>query len=223
MVRFFVTFIRSTNKMGFTGVYLLKAPGRRHAAGGGAGRRLRGACSRIWWGWIMAQRNAQAARARFRPLYDRYYKAVYHTALGILHDAAEAEDCGQETFAALWNALLSGGDLRNPGGWLLRVCRNVSLNALRRTRRLSPLDEAAAFEAAGHQAENRLEEDIYIAQILACLPALEREIFTLHVTAGLRHAEIARMLGIPAATVRWRYANARKLLQARLQEEGDIA
>lgn len=171
----------------------------------------------------MAQQTAKGALATFRQLYDRYYRAVYHTALGILHDAAEAEDCEQETFAALWNALQSGEDLHNPGGWLMRVCRNASLNALRRTRRLSPLDEAVERTPADWHAADMPEDAIYIAQILACLPALEREIFTLHVTAGLRHLEIARMLGIPAATVRWRYANARKLLQAQLQKEGDIA
>ena len=49
--------------------------------------------------------NRTAQQNQFAMLYDKYYKAVYHTALGILHDAAEAEDCMQEAFAALWKGL----------------------------------------------------------------------------------------------------------------------
>ena len=159
-------------------------------------------------------------QAVFRQWYDRYYKAVYHTSLGILHDAAEAEDCMQETFAALWNVLQSDEDIRNPGGWLLRVCRNISLSILRRTRRVTSLDDSSE-PLPDPDAAAMPEEAVYIAQVLACLPAQEREVFTLHVMAGLRLTEIARMTESPAATVRWRYATARKLLQAQLQNESE--
>lgn len=171
----------------------------------------------------MSKETNQARQAVFRQWYDRYYQAVYHTALGILHNAAEAEDCEQETFVALWNALQTGADIHNPGGWLLRVCRNASLNALRRDRRVVAIEEMEERPLPDPSAGVMPEEAVYIAQILACLPALERDIFTLHVTAGLRLTEIAHMLEMPAATVRWRYATARKLLQQQLKKEGDIA
>ena len=160
-------------------------------------------------------------QAVFRQWYDRYYKAVYHTSLGILHDASEAEDCMQETFTALWNALQSGEDIRNPGGGLLRVCRNVSLSVLRRSRRVTVLEDPSE-PLPDIDTAAMPEEAVYIAQILACLPAQEREVFTLHVMAGLRLTEIARMMEAPAATVRWRYATARRLLQAQLQKESEI-
>jgi DNA-directed RNA polymerase specialized sigma24 family protein len=40
---------------------------------------------------------------------------------------------------------------------------------------------------------------------LLALPATERQIVALHAVVGLTHAEIARALGLPAGTVRWRY------------------
>lgn len=169
----------------------------------------------------MSRNSLTTRQAVFRQWYDRYYKAVYHTSLGILHDAAEAEDCMQETFAALWNALQSDEDIRNPGGWLLRVCRNSSLSVLRRARRVTSLDDSSE-PLSDPDAAAMPEEAVYIAQVLSCLPASEREVFTLHVMAGLRLTEIARITEAPAATIRWRYATARKLLQAQLQKESEI-
>ena len=40
--------------------------------------------------------------AEFLRLYNAYYKAVYYTSLGLLHQPDAAADCMQDTFAALW-------------------------------------------------------------------------------------------------------------------------
>ena len=154
-------------------------------------------------------------------LYRMYGKTIRAIAYQYLKDEDLAEDCLQETFTALWNALQSGEDIRNPGGWLLRVCRNVSLSVLRRSRRVTVLEDPSE-PLPDIDTAAMPEEAVYIAQILACLPAQEREVFTLHVMAGLRLTEIARMMEALAATVRWRYATARRLLQAQLQKESEI-
>ena len=62
------------------------------------------------------------------------------------------------------------------------------------------------------------EEELFVARLLAPLPEPEREIVVLHVLGGLRLTEIARTMGIPSSTARWRYANARKRLKKELDD-----
>ena len=156
------------------------------------------------------------AEESFAALYDRYYKAVYHTAVGILHSQAEAEDVSQETFTALWDTLRRGEEIHNPGGWLLQVCRNRSCNVIRSCRFLADAEALETLSSAdcAKQAEGLL----FVHQMLATLREDEREIVTLHVIAGLRLSEIARLLELPSSTVRWRYAAAKKQLRCVLRE-----
>lgn len=154
--------------------------------------------------------------AEFLRLYNAYYKAVYYTSLGLLHQADEAADCMQDTFAALWESLQKGEKIANPGGWLMTVARHTSLGVIRRRGRLSPLEEAGELPTPGDETSRLPEESLFIARLLTSLPEPEREVFTLHVLGGLWLAEIARATDTPSATVRWRFASARKLLKKAL-------
>lgn len=76
--------------------------------------------------------------AEFLRLYNAYYKAVYYTSLGLLHQPDAAADCMQDTFAALWESLRKGETITNPGAWLMTVARHTSLGLLRLQRRPLP-------------------------------------------------------------------------------------
>ena len=52
-------------------------------------------------------------QAEFLRLYNTYYKAVYYTSLGILHQPDAAADCMRDTFAALWDTLRKEECIRN--------------------------------------------------------------------------------------------------------------
>ena len=43
-------------------------------------------------------------QAEFLRLYNAYYKAVYYTSLGILHQPAAAAACMHDTYAPRWAA-----------------------------------------------------------------------------------------------------------------------
>lgn len=156
-------------------------------------------------------------QAEFLRLYNAYYKAVYYTSLGILHQPDAAADCMQDTFAALWDALRKEERIRNPGAWLMTVARHSSMGVLRRQRNLSPLDEVGELPSPDDDTSRLPEEDLFIAHLLKNLPPAEREIFVLHVLGGLRLSAIAAAMDLPPATVRWRFATARKLLKQELE------
>lgn len=163
--------------------------------------------------------NRTAQQNQFAMLYDKYYKAVYHTSLGILHDAAEAEDCMQEAFAALWKGLDQDAVFTNPGAWLMQVVRNISLNSLRKYGRMVEWENMEDIPTTDDETSRLPEDEMFITQVLACLPETERTVFTLHVLGGLRLSEIAKILGVPASTARWRYSAARKLLKVELRRQ----
>lgn len=156
--------------------------------------------------------------AEFLRLYNAYYKAVYYTSLGLLHQPDAAADCMQDTFAALWESLRKGETITNPGAWLMTVARHTSLGLLRLQRRLSPLEDLGELPSPEDETSRLPEEELFVARLPAPLPEPEREIVVLHVLGGLRLTEIARTMGIPSSTARWRYANARKRLKKELDD-----
>lgn len=59
---------------------------------------------------------------------------------------------------------------------------------------------------------------MFYNEVLTKLEIDEREIFTLHVAAELKHREIANILSLPQSTVRWKYSNAVKKLKTVLKD-----
>ena len=64
------------------------------------------------------------------------------------------------------------------------------------------------------------ENQEFLKQIMSILDASEQEIITLHIVSGLKHAEIAKLLGKPLSTVLSKYHRAIKKLQSNLKEAG---
>ena len=72
-------------------------------------------------------------RTTFELLLQEHRDAVYRTARYLVRNVEDAEDVVQETFVRLWK---TREDIRieNVRSWLLRVCRNLCLDALRRRK-----------------------------------------------------------------------------------------
>ena len=108
--------------------------------------------------------------AEFLRLYNAYYKAVYYTSLGLLHQPDAAADCMQDTFAALWESLRKGETITNPGAWLMTVARHTSLGLLRLQRRLSPLEDLGELPSPEDETSRLPEEELFVARLRAPLP-----------------------------------------------------
>ena len=163
----------------------------------------------------LLDRLAQGDEAALEALYTRYSQAIYALALRIVRQPALAEDVVQETFIRAWRAAGSQTEaVRDPGAWLLRIARNLALDALRRQAvRPQPVaseeavtlfetapDPAPDPEAALGQATRRQA----VRRALASLPAEQREAVCLAFFEGLTHQAIAQQQGLPLGTVKTR-------------------
>jgi RNA polymerase sigma-70 factor (ECF subfamily) len=146
--------------------------------------------------------RAQDSHAAFAPLYDRYFDDIFRFCYYRLGDWQEAEDATGDIFA---NALAGlkhyrAGDL--PGSfrsWLFAIARNAIADRYRNnSRRHSDsldladgiLDDAPTPEEAAMEADNHQR----VLRLLARLKPAQRDLLQLRL-AGLRNAEIARILG----------------------------
>ena len=141
-------------------------------------------------------------------------------------DRTRVQDVLQETFLRVWRNLETI-DVRtgNPRAYLLTVARNVLTDRWRASERRPRLvrdDEALASAPSGDDTEAALEGWL-VAEALSRLRPEHREVLQALHYEGRTVAEAARVLGIPAGTVKSRSHYALRALRAVLEEMGVIA
>jgi RNA polymerase sigma-70 factor, ECF subfamily len=165
---------------------------------------------------LIRQARAGSADA-VETLVRRHWDAAHRTAFLIVQDAAAAEDIAQEAMLAAVRAI-DRFDRRRPfRPWLHRIVVNRSLDWVRARKRRAEVSSELAPAAGAAPAEAERSDDLMAA--LARLDPDERAVVVLRHVLGYRSSELARVLGVPAATVRTRLARALQKLRSEL--EGD--
>ena len=156
----------------------------------------------------------------FHTLYQRYAADVSRFALYLSGDAALAEDVTSETFVRAWTA---PGRIRvaTVKAYLFTIARNVYLQALRKERRVTDLDERLPDPAPDAQtrAGQRQELD-RVLRGLQKLPEVDRAALLMRAQDELSYQEIAATLGITSSAARVKVHRARiKLARFRQSQE----
>jgi RNA polymerase sigma-70 factor, ECF subfamily len=167
-------------------------------------------------GRAFAQRQSWAYEAAYR----RFGARMYTSALRILHDAGDAQDCVHEAMLYLWRR----GDAYDPQrGSLeafLTVCaRNRALERRRRMTAHPDVALTAADDVAVTEAENDPIERARVARAVASLTPVQAKAIDLAYYRGMTHSEIAVMLDEPLGTVKSRIAGALRALRRALVME----
>lgn len=134
-----------------------------------------------------------------------YESPLIGYAASILHDLDRARDVVQDTFIRLCQQ--NPDKLReNLKTWLYTVCRNRSLDVLRKEKRVQPLDEVRWQRVAGTdlQPDEQADRDERMARVMRCLDRLsgnQREVILLKFQQGLSYQEIVEVTGLTSGNV----------------------
>jgi RNA polymerase sigma-70 factor (ECF subfamily) len=139
-------------------------------------------------------------------VYDRYSGIVYSVALRVLGDTGAAEDVLQEVFMQLWrNPNVFDSSRGNLGPWLAVIARNRAIDALRKRRPESDIEDVVVSvhpNMAGEADRARAMEKVRGA--LGAMPASQRSALEMAYFEGLSHSEIASKTGEPLGTIKTR-------------------
>jgi RNA polymerase sigma-70 factor (ECF subfamily) len=125
---------------------------------------------------------------------------LYRLALGITMHTGEAEDVVQETMIRAWERRAEWPMIKNMGGWLALICRNLALDSRKRQAHTAfSLIEAPTDDTGRIEARDTLA---YIKRLSAALPPPQDEIFRLRDIEGLSYRDIALQLAISEDQVR---------------------
>ncbi len=186
----------------------------------------------------MSRDEALVLRARlgdaaaFDTLVATRIDRCYRLAWSILLNDADAADATQDAFVAAWRQLPRLRDASVFDGWLNRITANAARMARRhrvrlREVRVGPLstDEDATnghdeTPEPGDRSEiDGVAEKDAIGRAFDRLRPEERAILALHHVDERPVAEIARTLGIPTGTAKWRLHAARRALERAMEAE----
>ncbi len=155
-------------------------------------------------------------------IYNRYYKAMYNTALRIVKDSAEAEDIMQEAFLTAFTKLSMLADDKMFGAWLKKIVVNASLTALRKNNIHLEVG-IEAIEYTLNDTNGMPEEDFTAVKtntVLSTLNELKDSYSTalsLHFVEGYDYEEICQIMNISYSNCRTLISRAKESLRKKLQ------
>jgi RNA polymerase sigma-70 factor (ECF subfamily) len=174
--------------------------------------------------FLTIQRAIEGDERALRALWSQHAPHIDAVVRRLAGDPDLAEDIAQEVWIQIFRALPSYRGESQFGTWAHRIAVNRTLNALRRTRRLSKIEsdmeeETVAVEHGGDRAMLRSVIDAATAK----LSPGARTVFLMHDVEGYTHEEIATELGITPGGSKSQLFKARAKLRKLLAHVVDVA
>lgn len=146
-------------------------------------------------------------------LYVNTNNTVYCFALSILRNAEAAQDVMQDTYIQVWKSAANyKPSQRDPLPWILGIAKHLAYAELRTGRNTAESGEDSPEPAEPKNCFEDCENKILTNALLSMLKDDERQIVVLHIMAGLKHREIAELMGLPLSTVLNKYNRSLKKL-----------
>jgi RNA polymerase sigma-70 factor, ECF subfamily len=162
----------------------------------------------------LIDRLSRGDMAAFRELVEAYKKKMYHFALDMVGDPADAEDISQEVFLKVFRGFKTFKRDAKLSSWLYRIAYNASIDHLRRKSLAPDPVEDAVLDAASagfsespsspdpaRTAENRLLR-ARVEKALQKVSPRERTVFLLRHYNDLMLDEIAETMQISVGSVK---------------------
>ncbi len=155
----------------------------------------------------------------FAALVARYQKRAFWVAFHVLGRVEDARDVTQEAFVRLYRSLDKFDYARSFYTWFYRIIMNLAIDQLRKqkaTRATSLGDLLGGIGEGSAEAPDTVELAEQNGQVWLVLGKLDpkfRAVLVLRDIHGMSCREIAPILKITHATVRWRLHRARQIFR----------
>jgi RNA polymerase sigma factor (sigma-70 family) len=177
------------------------------------GRRGVGLPLRLLGDERLARSVADGNDAAFAHLYERFHQPLYRYCRSLVGNDADAQDALQSALAAALVALRGGRRDAPLRPWLFRIVHNEAISLVRRRRpeRQLPDDLGPPARSAQDTAEERARLATLFADLHE-LPERQRGALVMRELSGLRHEEVAQVLGISVGVAKQTVLEARRSL-----------
>ncbi|MCS7250615.1 MAG: RNA polymerase sigma factor [candidate division WOR-3 bacterium] len=158
----------------------------------------------------------------FNEIVKMYYEKVYNLTKKILKDKDSAFDATQEIFIKVYKNLNKFQGRSSIFTWIYRIAVNHCLNLLKKEKRIinEELDLekiSSPFDVEKEYENKRLKE--LIEKYLEKLAPLEKTVFLLYHSDGLKIKEICEVLKLKEGTIKSTLFNAHKKLAKFLERK----
>lgn len=148
---------------------------------------------------------------------------LYRMALRITMNAADAEDVVQETMMKIWNRRDQWNQIESIEAFCLTICRNLSLDKVRRmdnqTQSLDAAYDPKDQGVASNPEEQAIQSDRVrlVRQMINLLPEKQRSCMQLRDMEGKSYKDIATVLDITEEQVKVNIFRARQTIREKFK------
>ena len=166
-------------------------------------------------GCVAGDRGSQAK------LYHAYARKMMGICMWYAPNREEAEEILQDGFIRVFNYINKYNWSGSFEGWVRKIMVNCALSKYRNKTYLTPVLEFNADihgENERHSVIELLEAKELVSMVQRLTPGY-RIVFNLYALEGMKHREIAQLLGISEGTSKSNLADARAILQKTLRNQ----
>ncbi|MDE3741244.1 RNA polymerase sigma factor [Maribacter polysaccharolyticus] len=155
-------------------------------------------------------------------IYNRYYKAMYNTALRIVKDSAEAEDIMQESFLKAFTKLHTFKGEVTFGSWLKRIVINNSIYHYRKHQKKNEVAlDGVLYKVEDNDgvASDHVFTELKAQKVMETMKRLKdnyRLSLTLYLIEGYDYEEISEIMNISYANCRTMISRAKESLRKKM-------
>jgi RNA polymerase sigma-70 factor (ECF subfamily) len=171
----------------------------------------------------LIRRAARGDSRAFEMLVSTRAEPAFRIARAILGNESDARDATQDAFMSVWRELPRLRDPDRFDAWLRRILVNACRGQIRARGRVReiPLEAAPDRAPAGPGMSEQVSGAEVLDKAFGRLDADKRAILVLHYLEHESVASIARAIGVPVGTMKWRLHSARAALERALRAEGE--
>lgn len=151
--------------------------------------------------------------------YEKFYNSakqlVYKVAFSYLKNQEDCDDLVQDVFIKIYNLKNDKLPSYNELSWLYSITKNSSINFIKSRKPELPTNEVFEIQDTRDELEQIIDRDKF-NNLIYNLPYKEKEIITLKILGEFSFKEIASLLDMKIANVKWYYYKSIKTLRLAL-------